>query len=179
MPVDKRVVLGLLVVLIIGAVAVYFLNKKKQTPKSGASKNGTSKSNDTSPKTVPSRPVSKPVISGHYYLQSVSTNLFLDLNGKLQNSKNDADSFYINVDTNVMDPEPNLNIVQSNIPGTYINIYLTVSGGILGITSADGPVYYIPVGITGDGDPGMVAGDIIPIHQAESQNKYLFNFVPK
>ena len=166
MAVDKRVVIGLLVVLIIGGVAVYYLNNKGQKSQS------TAPAKKKAPQTA-----SKPVQSGYYHLQSVSSGLYLNKNGILNKNMSDGTSFYVNVDTNAIDPEPDLNITQGDLPGSFINIYFTNSGGILGITAPKQPVYYIPVGTTGSGNTGMVTGNIIPINQAESQPQYLFQFV--
>jgi len=169
-----KVIICVIVVVLIGAYIMMRISSKHTTKPLSEKKDHESESNIT--KNI----ILKPSTSGHYYLQSISSGLFLDKNGVFQKDLADANSFYVNVDTNVVDPEPTVNVQALNAPGAQLFMYLTNNGGVFGVSAPGKPIFYLSIGKTNTGNLSLNSGDTFQsAEQIGSQTQYLFQFLPK
>lgn len=154
----------IIVLLIVGIGVYFFLHKKgKDSQDSKGKKDKASLSKSSKGQLT---------VSGHYYLKSVSNNKYLDKNGNFHDSIQNANSFYVNVQTNVMDPMPVFSSISS-APNSVTRIYLTPNGGILGVQSPNQPINYVSVGPSGN----LTSTTASSLNMLSSQNAYLFQFI--
>lgn len=142
---NSTVIIAGVIVVVVLIIAAYFLLRKKPQQKTHQTKHQHKQAKKTAgaQKSLLSSPPQ--ITSGHYYLQSVNTGLYLDSNGNLHKNMSNANDFYINVDTHQIDPEPKLNISSAQIPKSVVNMYINGSDGVLGITSPNTPTSYVSV----------------------------------
>lgn len=157
----------LIVVLIIGA---YFLLRKKPHQKSQQKKQTALKksSNINDIKSLLSG--SPQISSGHYYIQSVNTGMYLDSQGQLHKNISNTNDFYVNVDTHQIDPEPKLNISAAQNSQSVVNMYINGSNGIIGITTPNSPTNYVSVNSQGLSSNTNVGNTL--------SNNYLWKLIP-
>uniref|UniRef100_A0A6C0KTL0 Uncharacterized protein n=1 Tax=viral metagenome TaxID=1070528 RepID=A0A6C0KTL0_9ZZZZ len=178
MDVRGKVIIAAATVVIVLIIVAYFLFRKKPSSSKPSSSKPSSSSasiagGKISGKASPQTAAVAPPVSGYYFLQSISTGLFLDKEGNLHKNMANADSFYINVDSNQMQPQPNLGISPSATPGSVVNMYVTPNGGVLGISIPEQPIYYVSVN-----NNGLSSSTLSNISKTANQNQYLFKFVP-
>jgi hypothetical protein len=136
------IVSGLIILILVVAAVVYFSSKSKKHAAKRHSKKHSSQS--TMGQSQTGQAVNNsPSVSGHYYLQSLANNMYLNADGSLQDNITKASNFYINVTNMQINPVPAVGQGSS-----MTKVHLSNAGVALAVVSTTNPMYYLSAGNT-------------------------------